>query len=193
MDESFRRLAAEAFAKSLNDISPEIQLWTGAASPKDLRDIVKDQYRAMGKNTNKRIGRLHGGKREKKGFSWNSQRKMTFYNRVQSLPKILGRSCWEFALDVLIEKQFASETIAWLMDNSAFGNLETLFRDAVKVWRRYLHQENWEAMKKGDKPQSFEFRHALFLLEYPDKFKFSTLQTHYYVGRKLALDIQNRP
>jgi len=74
-----------------------------------------------------------------------------------------------------------------LKANPAFKGLPgSLFSHAVKVWRKYLDRENWEEMKREDSPRAFELRHALFLLEYPDKFAFRTLETRYYEGRKLS-------
>jgi len=48
-------------------------------------------------------------------------------------------------------------------------------------------------MKEEERPRSFELRQALYLLDYPDKFAFSTLETHYSRGKKMATvsDFQN--
>jgi hypothetical protein len=45
-------------------------------------------------------------------------------------------------------------------------------------------------MKREEKPRFFGFRHALYLLDYPDKFTFRTLETHYYKG-KVSSDFLN--
>ncbi len=190
--ESFMRLLIEAMANNSKIIDAEIllgEVLTGG----DIKNLADGIFKTVQHNTNLRLGRKHGGKREKKGFHWTNERKSAFYNEIESLPKIKNQSCWQFALDELVENEFDSDTISWLKSHPAFKALpDDLFKDAIKVWRKYLERENWTEMKREEKPRSFEFRHALYLLSYPDEFKYSTLETHYYKGKDLASDAQDK-
>jgi hypothetical protein len=88
--------------------------------------------------------------------------------------------------DVLIEHEFDVETITWLKSRPVLKDFpKQLFDEAVKTWRKYLQDENWKKMKPEDKPRAFEYRHALYLLDYPERFTFATLETQYYAGKKL--------
>ncbi len=95
-------------------------------------------------------------------------------------------SFWDYALDKLIEDEFDSLTISQLRERSVKNNISnSLFDKAVKAWRKYLHDENWNEMTDEHKPRAFEFLHALELLDYPKDYKYSTLDTYYYAGRSL--------
>lgn len=132
-------------------------------------------------------GITHGGHRERKGFIWTKDKKVEFYKKVESQPKINAYSIWQYSLDTLIEQEFDVDTITWLKSRPTLKDaLPELFDEAVKTWRKYLMHESWDAIKPGEKPRAFEYRHALHLLHYPDKFAYSTLDTHYYTGKKLS-------
>lgn len=132
-------------------------------------------------------GIKQGGARERKGFVWTPEKKIAFYKEVESLPKHKGQSVWQFILNELVEQEFDGETIAWLKSRPYMKAVpEELINSAIKSWRKYLSRENWNEMKTDDKPRAFEFRHALHLLDYPDEFTYSTLETYYYEGRKLS-------
>jgi len=149
-----------------------------------FKDIILKQHWAHIRDL---AGIKQGGARERKGFVWTPEKKVAFYKEVESLPKHKGKSVWQFVLDELFEQEFDAETIAWLKSRSYLKALpETLFDSAIKSWRKYLSNENLNKMKPDDKPRVFEFRHALHLLEYPDNFTYSTLETYYYEGKKLS-------
>lgn len=132
-------------------------------------------------------GIKRGGPRKRKGFVWENDNKAAFYKQVEDLPCHSDKSVWEFLLHELIEQAFDAETIKWLRTCPAIqGVPEELFDRAVKAWRKYLPDENWNEMKPEDKPRSFEFRQALHLLGYPGGFAYSTLETYYYEGKKLS-------
>lgn len=132
-------------------------------------------------------GIKQGGARERKGFVWSEEKKAAFYDKVEALPKHKSKSIWQFLLDELIEQEFDAETVTWLRSNPAIKNVpKELLNEAIKTWRKYLEGEDWDKMKPEDKPRAFEFRHALHLLEYPNEFKYSTLDTYYYEGKKLS-------
>jgi hypothetical protein len=124
-------------------------------------------------------GIKRGGSRIRKGFVWTSEKKYEFYKKVDSLPQYHDKSVWQYLLD--------TETVVWLKTRPFFKGIpENLVDSAVKAWRKYLSNDDWESMEEKDKARAFEFRHALFLLNYPDKFKYSTLETYYYEGKKLS-------
>jgi len=128
-----------------------------------------------------------GGARKRKGFVWTDKDKIAFYQKVESLPKRGNASYWKYALDKLIEHEFDIETVTWLKSRPVLKDFpEQLFAEAVRTWRKYLESENWHAMREEDKPRAFEFRHALHTLGYPDGFLYSTLETHYYRGKRLS-------
>lgn len=153
-------------------------------SIKEFKDIVLKQHWARIRDL---AGIKQGGARERKGFVWTPEKKVAFYKEVESLPKHKGESVWQFILDELIEQGFDAETIAWLKSRSYLKALpEKLSDNAVKSWRKYLPDENWNEMKPDDKPRAFEFRYALHSLDYPDEFAYSTLETYYYEGKRLS-------
>jgi hypothetical protein len=187
--ESFIRLINEGFVKNMGIIDAKIQL-EETFIPTELRELGEMAFKLARKSSSVRMGIKQGGSRKKKGFSWTHEKKVAYFEAVESLPKTKGRSYWQFALEELIEHGFDAETVGWLKSNPAFKGLpEGLFNKAVKVWRKYLERENWDEMKREESPRAFELRHALYQLGYPDNFAFSTLETHYYVGRKLAREL----
>lgn len=181
--ESFIRLINEGFVKNVGIIDTKIQ-FEETFTPKDLRELGEEAFKLARKSSSIRMGIKRGGLRERKGFSWTDEKKVAYFEAVESLPKTKGRSYWQFALDELIEHEFDAETVGWLKNNPAFKGLpESLFNKAVKAWRKYLERESWDEMKREEGPRAFELRHALYRLGYPDTFTFSTLETHYYVGK----------
>ncbi len=146
-----------------------IKFELSAHSKKSIKDNLRD---------------LRGGVVDKKGFVWTDEIKVRFYKTVEELPKIKNESAWEFAAEQLFEEDFDYETIKWVKSSPAFVNVpESLFDEAIKHWRKYGGVK--EIKVKEHNPRFFEFRHALHLLEYPDKFAFSTLRTRYFEGKKL--------
>jgi hypothetical protein len=132
-------------------------------------------------------GISRGGRRERKGFVWTDEKKKAFYKEIESLPDHKGKSLWQFVLDELVEQEFDPETITWLKSRSFLKSIPgELLDNAIRAWRKYLPDEAWSAMKPDDKPRAFEFRHALRLLNFPDEFAHSTLESYYYDGKKLS-------
>lgn len=184
--ESYIRLINEGVLKNMGIIDTKIQL-EESFIPRELREWAEKAFKLARQSSSVRLGIRQGGKRERKGFAWTDEKKIDYFKAVESLPKTKNRSYWRFALDELIEHGFDADTVSWLKANPAFKGLPgSLFSQAVKVWRKYLDRENWGEMKREDSPLAFELRHALYLLEYPDKFAFRTLETRYYEGRKLG-------
>lgn len=171
--------------QTLHFVSPELAQRTG-----EMKKILVQDFLAKHSNEpeiKRALRREPGGARKRKGFVWTDKDKIAFFQQVESLPKRENVSYWKYALDQLIEQEFDAETIAWLKSRPVLKDFpEQLFAEAVKVWRKYLESENWNGMRSEDKPLAFEFRHALHLLDYPDEFKYSTLETHYYKGKKLS-------
>jgi hypothetical protein len=184
--ESFIRLISEAYAKNIEIINTKIQLSEPLALG-DLRELTEGSFKLARQSLSIRLGVKRGGLRERKGFSWTDDKKVAYFEAVESLPKTKGRSYWQFALDELIEHEFDAETVGWLRNNPAFKALPaTVFGDAVKVWRKYLEMENWNKMKEKERPRAFEFRHALYRLGFPDIFTHSTLKSYYFAGKRMA-------
>jgi len=186
--ESFTRLIDEGVIKNLGILDTKIQPRDTFTS-EDIKEWVENAFKLARQSSSRRLGIKRGGLRERKGFSWTDEKKVAYFEAVESLPKTKGRSYWQFALDELIEHGFDAETVGWLKANPAFKGLpESLFNKAVKAWRKYLERENWAEMKREDSPRAFELRHALYRLGYPDIFTFSTLRSYYFAGKKLAKD-----
>jgi hypothetical protein len=132
-------------------------------------------------------GIKRGGPRKRKGFVWTDEKKVAFYEKVEALPMYRDKPVWQFVLDELIEQEFDAEAITSIKNSPALkGVSEELIDTAIKTWRKYLADENWNEMDPEHKPRAFEFRHALHLLDYPDTFAYSTLETYYYEGKKLS-------
>jgi hypothetical protein len=132
-----------------------------------------------------------GGSKKKRGFSWTEERKINFFKTVEDLPKVkTGKtliSIWEFALYELIEQEFDIEVIRWIKSHPQFRDVpDNLYIEAIKTWKKYLLHENWNEMKKDEKPLAFKYRHAIHKLDYPDSYKFSGLKTIYYTGKSLV-------
>ncbi|MDX6269891.1 MAG: hypothetical protein QOD28_1114 [Acidobacteriota bacterium] len=158
-----------------------------------IKELLVEDFLAKHANDEevKRALRIQqGGARKRKGFAWRKKEKVAFYQKVESLPKKDDKSYMQYALDTLIEQEFDAETISWLKSRPMLKDVsDVLFNEAIKTWRKYLLHENWKEMKAEEKPLAFEYRHVLNLLDYPDKYTFSTLDTHYYIGKKLS-DLQ---
>jgi hypothetical protein len=174
--------------QTLDFVPPEM-----AESAIKMKKILVEDFLAKHANDNqvKQVLRVQqGGPRKRKGFAWRKKEEVTFYQKVESLSKKDGKSCMQYALDILIEQEFDSETISWLKSRPILKDVsDALFDEAIKTWRKYLLHENWKEMKPEEKPLAFEYRHVLNLLNYPDEYTFSTLDTHYYRGKKLS-DLQ---
>jgi len=169
--------------QTLDFVPPETA--QGASETKKI--LVED---FLAKHTNEQevkrvLGIKQGGARKRKGFVWTDKEKIAFYKKVESLPKRVNKSYWQYALDILIDQEFDIETITWLKSRPVLRDFpEQLFGEAIKTWRKYLENENWNEMKPEEKPRAFKYRHASSLLNIPDKFTYLTLDKHYYAGRK---------
>ncbi len=136
-----------------------------------------------------------GNNRKTKGF-WNDERIIEFYRTVENLPKIKPKSLkgkkpevsfWEYALNRLIEDDFDILTINLLKKHQALEGIPaTLFDKAVKTWRKHSHNEDWNNIRKEEKPRAFEYYHALHLLGFPIQATYSSLETYYYGGKSLS-------
>lgn len=180
---SFYRLAVESSLKSL-DVVKKYADFEG--DPIDeMRDLLDGILKTEGQIRSSRLGIRRGGKRESKKFQWSDEKSIQFYKAVNTLPKIKNKSVWKFAVEELIEAEFDSDTLRWIKSHPALKDVpDLLFKDAVRRWQKYEEVSVIEDDK--DKPRCFEFRHALYLLNYPDKFAFGTLRNHYFKGQKLC-------
>jgi len=164
-----------------------IELNAQAGKTIDIRQYKKMIQKTHWSRIRDLAGIKQGGARKRKGFVWTKEKKVAFYEKVEALPKYKDKSIWQHLLDALIEQEFDAETITWLRTRPTIKDIpKELFDRAVKTWRKYLADENWNEMKLEDKPRAFEFYHALHLLDYPHSFKYSTLETYYYKGKKLS-------
>jgi hypothetical protein len=174
--------------QTLDFVSPEL-----AQRVSGMKKILVEDFLAKHSNEQEVKQALRvkqGGARKRKGFVWTKTEKKAFYQKVESLPTKDSKSYWQYALDLLIEQEFDAETVTWLKSRMVLKDASgELFSEAVKTWRKYLGSEKWGEMLPEEKPRAFEYRHALHLLNYPDEFKFSTLDSYFYVGKKLS-DLQ---
>ncbi len=148
------------------------------------------------KRTAEKISLTPGGNNRKSEGFWSDERKIDFYQEVENLPKVKLKSrtgekpeisFWEYALDKLVEDEFNHLSINSLKKHNALTGIpETLFDEAVKTWRKYLPEENWNKMREDEKPRAFEYHHALLLLGFPVEATYSSLETYYYSGKKLS-------
>jgi hypothetical protein len=179
----FYRLAVEAPLKSIK----VIEKYSGFDSNplKEMRELLDEMLKVERKIRSTRLEITQGGKRKTNKFQWSPERSLDFYKTVEKLPKIKNKSAWQFAVEELIEADFDDETIRWVKSRPALSNVpERLFNEAVNKWRKY--DEVSEISNDKDKPQFFEFRHALHLLDFPDEFAFGTLRNRYFEGKKIC-------
>lgn len=149
-----------------------------------FKDVILKQHWSRIRDL---AGIKQGGARERKGFVWTDDKKIAFYEKMESQAKINNKSIWQYALDTLIEQNFDADTISWLKSRPVLQDVpRELFDKAVKTWRKYLESENWRGIKTEDAPRAFEYRYALHVLGYPKEFTCSTLETYYYEGKKLS-------
>lgn len=181
--ETFNRIFFEAVVTNLNFIAESFSLENSVVSENksDLSKIISGIVR---KGTSFRMGIQRGGKREKKGFMWTKQNKISFYKQVMHLPKIADKPMWEYALNELMEKNFDFYIEEYLKNKTPFRDVpKKLFTEAIKIWKKY--KDDLVNMKPQDKPRAFEFLHALYLLEYP-QITFSTSVKYFTQGKKLS-------
>lgn len=148
------------------------------------------------KRTAEKISLTPGGNNRKSEGFWSDERKIEFYRAVENLPKVKPKSLkgkkpevsfWEYALDKLIEDDFDSHTINLLKTHRDFRGKPTALLDkAIKTWRKYLSEGDWNEIRVEEKPRAFEYQHALHLLEFPTEAAYSSLETYYYKGKKLS-------
>ena len=154
---------------------------------KDRKAAISELMKATLQITRNRMGIKdgRGGKRERVGFVWNDERKIQFYKTVESFPKLENKSAWKYALYELFDVDFAMDMISWLKGRPGLKEIPSqLFNEAVAKWRVYDLPE--DVIRSEHKPRFFEYRQAIYLLEFPDEFEFSTLDTYYKNGKKLC-------
>jgi hypothetical protein len=87
--ESLFRAYSEAFLKNVNLVNEFLQL-DETLTNKGLKEWSESILKVIKENTNLRLeikdGR--GGARERKGFTWDDEKKVEFYKAVESLPKM---------------------------------------------------------------------------------------------------------
>lgn len=146
-------------------------------------DLKKNHLNACIKRISKQLKIKKGGARIKSGYRWTNNIKILFYFKVANAKT----SFWDYALKLLVENEFDVETIRFLMTRKDFKDISPeLFNKAVKTWRKYLLNENWEQMPKEEKPRAFQFKQALIDINFPTNYKYSTLQSFYEDGKKLC-------
>lgn len=148
------------------------------------------------KRTAEKISLAPGGNNRKSEGFWNEKRMIDFYQTVENLPKVKPKSrtgekpeisFWEYALDKLIEDDFDFHSINLLKTHRNFrGKPTELLDKAIKTWRKYSSEGNWNELRVEEKPRAFEYQHALHLLDFPAEAANSSLETYYYKGKKLS-------
>lgn len=125
-----------------------------------------------------------GGNNRPPSF-WDDRKKVAFYRQVEELPTVGRRPLWKFIFNELADCDFDLEAQAWLRKRKEVRVIPVeLFNEAVQKWRKY---DSLTDIKSTDeKPRFFEYRLALHLLGFPDKFPFHTMNTQFKDGRKLA-------
>ncbi len=161
----------------------KIEIIKQSGSDMSLRELIE----ALGKQTEKRrkreAGVSPGGARPRKGFRWDKEKNVAFYEMVNQTPIKNGKTIWEFACSFLIEEGFESDNVQWLLNRPEFEKIDHgLFGEARRKWRR--HEERSDITDDEDKPRFFEYRQALIILGFPDTFTFASLETYFYKGKK---------
>ena len=194
--ESLFRAYAEAFMKNVNLVNDFLQL-NKTMTNADLKTWSKSIMKVTNELSILRLeikdGR--GGAHNVKEFAFKGERLVKFYNTVENLPKIPVKHkngekeevpLWDYALDKLIENDFDSLSIRQLKERLVLhGISDSLFDRAVKTWRKYLDDADWNKMEEGDTARAFAFLHALELLGYKNEYEYSSLYTYYCRGKKL--------
>lgn len=133
---------------------------------------------------NRLLGIKKGGNRRIVDYSWTEESKKEFFVAVLTLPKIKGRSLWEYTALILIESDFDDAIISVLKKRREMTDVpDELFDQAVRVWKKY---ETISEIRREDKPRHFEYLHALHLLSIPANYEFQTLRKHYFAGQRLS-------
>lgn len=177
-------LLVEALAKFSNDVNDRLQFGE-PFSASDKKNYVEEITKIKKQITKSRVGyEGRGGKRERKGFKWvDSENKIQFYETVENLPEIKGKPLWEYAYENINETNFHYKYIDYLKSLPEFQNApKGLFQNAVITWQKY--KDSFSKPKADEKPLSFAFQHALYLLDFPDT-KYSSLKRYYGEGKKL--------
>ena len=181
--EMFTRIFSEAVITHINIVDEALSLKNPIKS-EDRNDLIKVLSRIVRRGTSFRLGVQRGGKREKKGFMWTEQNKISFYEQVVQLPKINDKPMWEYAFNELTEKNFNFYIEEYLKTRIEFKTVpKKLFVEAIKTWKKY--KDDLINIKPQDKPRAFEFQHALHILEYPE-ITFSTSVKYFTEGKKLS-------
>jgi hypothetical protein len=145
---------------------------------------ISKSISVLKKRVNQRLKIGPGGARPRKGFVWKDEEKIRFFEVVEGLPKIRGKSIWDVAFSELREKEFDMRIVAYFRQDKAFKEVpRQLLDEAIKSWRKYRDPDM--SVAPQDRPRSFEYRHALSILKYPN-IKYSTAQKYFLEGRKLA-------
>lgn len=152
-------------------------------SQEGQRERIEQITKLTEKRRKAASGIKRGGSPAKKGF-WDVEKKKQFCKKVDELPKVKGEKAWKYIFDELSFVEFDLETQVWLKKRPELQIIpDFLFDEAVKKWRKYNSVR--EIKENKEKPRYFEYRLALYLLEYPDEFEFSTLDTYYKDGKTL--------
>lgn len=205
--EMISKIFAEAVIASVKlletMVEPESPL-----SAADKKDFVKFLSKMSQKGTNLRLGRKHGGARERNNFSWTKERKIEFYQMVKSFPQILRKKngkkssidIWDFIYEQFDSR--GSEAKKLLEAETWFESVPLdLLDEAFAKWERY--DENYQNIDTEDSPRMFLFRHALQNLSFPSEYfnkrdnkyipyKRSSLQKHYDEGNILTINVDNQ-
>lgn len=168
-------------------INAGIELHNQVGRKFNIEDIKKIVLKTYWSGIAQKAGIKRGGYRGEKGF-WDEEKKINFYEKVEFLPKVKGKNMWKYIFDELVDVDFDSPTQNWLKQRPELQIIpNTLFNEAIGKWRKYYSVR--EIKENNEKLRFFEYRLALHLLEYPDEFEYSSLDTYYKQGKIL---IKNR-
>lgn len=173
------RILSTAQIRANKEIRKELGL--PLLKKEEMKEYIEAPYRKI---ENILLDTAPGGGRPRKGFVWKEENLEAFYKQVINLQKIKGKPMWQYALTELMEKDFDFYIEEYLRQKTPFKNVPPkLFSDAIKTWKKY--KDDFVNIPPEEKPQAFEFQHALYLLNYP-KTTFSTAEKYFSKGKKLS-------
>ena len=168
-----------------------VELFEEAGEKFPVEEIKKIILKTYWSRIAELAGIKRGGYKGQKGF-WDDKKKIEFCKIVDNLPKVKGAKLWKYIFDELVFVDFDLETQIWLKQRPELKVIpDSLFAEAIEKWRKYNSVR--EIKDNNEKLRFFEYRLALHLLEFPDEFEFSSLDTYYKRGKSLIKkgDIQS--
>ncbi|HEX8247363.1 MAG TPA: hypothetical protein VF599_04200 [Pyrinomonadaceae bacterium] len=194
-----RQIVESIDVKDIKETLDSIEARAYEYSPEELQVVVQSKKNLVenfytkysnDKLLKELIGKKHGGSRLRTKPYWSKENLIEFFKAVESIPKIKGELAWEYVAKMVMTMGSSDRTFKWLLGDDTLATFPPkLLAEAVQVFGKY--RGGISTIKKDQhKPQFFGYRHALFLLNYPDIYKFGTLYNKYYEGGKLHREKQ---